>query len=219
MKLSVIIPCYNERNTICDIVAAAEGAPFEDKEIIIVDDGSTDGSAEMVRAEFPEVTLAVNQQNIGVAKSYNKGVALARGRYVQMLNTDMVLVNNAIKILFDFLEGHPEAGACAGGAGRAAAGGLGAGGVVTCAPTRLWSAKNSRPDKTIVPAITMQISVTTTLRIPKRRRNGEVIRVVSCPIAYPRSMPARGDRPRPGSAYRSLMFAIQFRLFYAAAPA
>ena len=44
MKLSVIIPCYNERNTICDIVAAAEGAPFEDKEIIIVDDCSKDGT-------------------------------------------------------------------------------------------------------------------------------------------------------------------------------
>jgi hypothetical protein len=68
----------------------------------------------MVRAEFPEVILAVNPMNIGVAKSYNKGVALAKGKYVQMLNSDMVLVNNAIKILLDFLESHPDAGACAG---------------------------------------------------------------------------------------------------------
>jgi hypothetical protein len=68
----------------------------------------------MIRKEFPDVKLIENGENIGVARSYNKAVALVTGRYVQMLNTDMVLVNNAVKILMDFLESHPEAAACAG---------------------------------------------------------------------------------------------------------
>ena len=46
MKLSIIIPCYNERQTIADLVAAVKRAPIASKEIIIVDDGSTDGTQE-----------------------------------------------------------------------------------------------------------------------------------------------------------------------------
>ena len=49
MKLSVIIPCYNERDTIAAIIAAVKGAPYPDKEIIIVDDCSTDGTRDILR--------------------------------------------------------------------------------------------------------------------------------------------------------------------------
>ena len=113
--VSIVFTQWNVRDMLRDCLHSVQektkGLTYE---IIVVDDGSTDGSPEMVRAEFPEVILAVNPMNIGVAKSYNKGVALAKGKYVQMLNSDMVLVNNAIKILLDFLESHPDAGACAG---------------------------------------------------------------------------------------------------------
>ena len=113
--VSIVFTQWNVRDMLRDCLHSVKektrGLTYE---IIVVDDGSTDGSADMVRAEFPDVILCVNPANIGVAKSYNKGVALARGRFVQMLNTDMILVNNAIRILLDFLEGHPEAGACAG---------------------------------------------------------------------------------------------------------
>lgn len=113
--VSIVFTHWNVRDMLRDCLRSVKektlGLCYE---IIIVDDGSTDGSVEMIRSEFPDVVLIANETNIGVAKSYNKGVARARGRYVQMLNTDMVLVNNAIKILLDFLTAHPEAGACAG---------------------------------------------------------------------------------------------------------
>ncbi|HTY59566.1 MAG TPA: glycosyltransferase family 2 protein [Bacteroidota bacterium] len=113
--VSIVFTQWNVKDMLRDCIhSVQEKTKGLSYEIIVVDDGSTDGSPDMVRAEFPEVILAVNRTNIGVAKSYNKGVALAKGRYVQMLNSDMVLVNNAIKILLDFLESHPEAGACAG---------------------------------------------------------------------------------------------------------
>ncbi len=99
------------RNCLLSVSEKTEGFTYE---VIVVDDGSSDGSVGMLRREFPHVKLVVNERNLGVAKSYNRGVELASGKYIQMLNTDMILVNNAIRILMDFLENHPEAGACAG---------------------------------------------------------------------------------------------------------
>jgi hypothetical protein len=113
--VSIVFTQWNVRDMLRDCLnSVREKTAGLTYEIIVVDDGSTDGSAEMVRAEFPDVILTVNQSNIGVAKSYNTGVSLARGKYVQMLNSDMVLVNNAINILHEFMETHPDAGACAG---------------------------------------------------------------------------------------------------------
>ena len=113
--VSIVFTNWNVRDLLRDclhsVYERTSGLTYE---IIVVDDGSTDGSIEMLRSEFPEVTLLANPKNIGVAKSYNRGVAVASGRYIQMLNTDMILVNNAIKILYDYLESHPEVGACAG---------------------------------------------------------------------------------------------------------
>jgi GT2 family glycosyltransferase len=111
--ISIVFTNWNTRDYMRDCINSVrdktQGLTYE---IIVVDDGSTDGSVEMLQIEFPEVQIVVNEKNIGVAKSYNRGVAQAHGRYIQMLNTDMILFNNAIKILHDFLENHPEAGAC-----------------------------------------------------------------------------------------------------------
>ncbi|MEW6510656.1 MAG: glycosyltransferase family 2 protein [Bacteroidota bacterium] len=113
--VSIVFTHWNVRDLLRNcLISLKEKTVGLTYEIIIVDDGSTDGSVEMIKREFPEVRLVENGTNIGVAKAYNRGAALVTGRYMQMLNTDMVLVNNAIKILMEFLETHPEAGACAG---------------------------------------------------------------------------------------------------------
>lgn len=113
--VSILITSWNGcdllRNCLHSVYEKTAGLTYE---IIVVDDGSTDGTAEMIRREFPEVKLIVLEQNVGFAKANNRGVKVATGRYVLLLNTDTLLLNNAVKTLVDFLETHPETGACGG---------------------------------------------------------------------------------------------------------
>ena len=113
--VSVVLTNWNVKDLTRDCIhSVKEKSEGFTHELIVVDDASTDGSVEMLRKEFPEATLLINDQNLGFAKANNRGVAVARGRYVLLLNTDTLLLNNAIKILLDFLETHPEAAACCG---------------------------------------------------------------------------------------------------------
>lgn len=113
--VSIVFTNWNTRDMMRECIASVKEKTSDlAYEIIVVDDGSTDGSVEMLQKEFPDVHVLVNGRNLGVARSYNKGVAVARGRYIQMLNTDMVMLHNAIKILVDYLETHPDVAACAG---------------------------------------------------------------------------------------------------------
>jgi glycosyltransferase involved in cell wall biosynthesis len=75
MKLSVVIPCYNERSTIEAVVEEVRSAPVEDVEIIVVDDGSTDGTRELLKGKPPGWVnkIVLQERNLG------KGAALRTG--------------------------------------------------------------------------------------------------------------------------------------------
>ena len=66
-------------------------------ELIVVDNASGDGSAEMVREEFPEVVLFANEENRGYAAANNQGIAAARGRNVMLLNPDTEVPREAVE--------------------------------------------------------------------------------------------------------------------------
>lgn len=105
--VSVIIVNYNTKQLLKDCLTSiyekTDGIGFE---VIVSDNGSQDGSAEMCRECFPQVRLIENNANLGFGAANNRGLAVATGKYVFYLNSDTVLLNNAIKIFFDYFESH-----------------------------------------------------------------------------------------------------------------
>jgi hypothetical protein len=105
LDVSVIIVNYNTRellrNCLDSIKLRTIGVQYE---IIVVDNGSTDGSVEMIEERFREVRLIRNQRNIGFGRANNIAILESSAKYAFLLNSDTVLCNNAIKIFYDFME-------------------------------------------------------------------------------------------------------------------
>jgi len=76
-----------------------------DYEVIVVDNASTDRSVEMVRTEFPEVRLIVNDANVGFGRANNQAMRVARGRYFLLLNSDTLVLEGSVAGLLDFIAG------------------------------------------------------------------------------------------------------------------
>ncbi len=79
-------------------------------EIIVVDNGSTDGSQAMLRARFPQVRLIQNNKNLGFAQANNQALAVSGGRYALLLNSDALLTANALQAMLSLAESKPRAG-------------------------------------------------------------------------------------------------------------
>jgi GT2 family glycosyltransferase/tRNA A-37 threonylcarbamoyl transferase component Bud32 len=79
-------------------------------EVVVVDNGSKDGSADAMAEKYPSVTLLRNATNLGFARAVNQGIEASRGRYVCLLNNDARLSPNTLSTLAAYLDAHPEAG-------------------------------------------------------------------------------------------------------------
>jgi len=113
IDLSIIIVNWNTKqlllNCIASIYRTVHRSSFE---IIMVDNGSTDGSVEAVSQTYPAVMIIANTANLGFAKANNVALGRMSGRYAVVLNSDTILKESALDKMYDFMEHHPQAGMC-----------------------------------------------------------------------------------------------------------
>lgn len=113
--LSVVVLSWNTRELTlaCLRALAADAAAGPAREVVVVDNGSHDGSADAIATAFPEVRLLRNAQNLGYAVGNNQGARAARGEWLCLLNSDTEVRPGALATLVGFLRAHPEYGAAA----------------------------------------------------------------------------------------------------------
>jgi GT2 family glycosyltransferase len=111
MDLSVIIVNYNVKffleQCLHSVNKSFSGITGE---VIVIDNNSVDGSCQMVMEKFPQTIIIANKKNLGFSKANNQGMAMAKGKYILILNPDTVVEENTFRKCLDFMETHPKAG-------------------------------------------------------------------------------------------------------------
>lgn len=110
-RVSVIMPAYNAERTIAEAIESILTQEFGDFELIIVDDGSTDGTSEIVdryASADPRIVKLVNTGNQGIARSRNLALAAARGKYIACLDSDDVAEPRRLEVQLDFMQARPD---------------------------------------------------------------------------------------------------------------
>ena len=112
MDVTVIVTLYNRANTIADTIESVLASDYRDFALIIVDDGSTDGSleiAEQYSRRDSRIQLVVNPQNLGQFPNRNHAASLATTPYIKFLDSDDLIYPYALGVMVGLLQAHPEA--------------------------------------------------------------------------------------------------------------
>lgn len=108
MNISIVMPVFNQLHFTKICVESLMTTLPEKTEIIIVDNGSSDGTAEYLSA-YPNIIKITNSVNLGCATAWNQGVAASRAQWIAILNNDIILAANWLEGLLDFAEGKDAA--------------------------------------------------------------------------------------------------------------
>ena len=111
MKLSILIVNYNTKDLTSRCIESIYSTFRGDFEIIVVDNNSVDNSVKFLKENFPEVIIIENQENEGFGRANNRGVAIAKGEYILLLNSDIVVQDETIEKCLNYIEKHLEIGA------------------------------------------------------------------------------------------------------------
>lgn len=115
LDLTISILSYDTKNLLRDCLNSIyQNAGEYKSEVIVIDNNSKDGSAEMVEKEFSSVRLVRNRENVGFSRANNQAIKKSKGRYILLLNSDTVVVSDALSKMIYFMDRHPEAGVVGG---------------------------------------------------------------------------------------------------------
>jgi len=103
--VSIVIVNFNGAQVLRDCLTSVYAQSYRPIEVIVVDNASVDGSVEIVRSEFPDARLVINSKNEGFAGGSNRGVSVATGEYIALLNNDAVVDKSWLATLFGTLQG------------------------------------------------------------------------------------------------------------------
>ncbi len=109
--VTVLMSAYNSASFILEAVESILKQTWTDFEFLIINDGSTDNSVDLVRSFSDErIKLILNDKNIGLTASLNRGINIAKGKYIARMDADDIAEPNRLSSQVDFLEKHPEIG-------------------------------------------------------------------------------------------------------------
>lgn len=118
--ISVTVVSFNTRDLLHACLSSIFASRLADRDlqVIVVDNASKDGSADMVATDFPRAHLIRSEQNLGFAAGHNRAIATARGEYILVLNSDVIVEPDALETMAAFLGSHGPSIACVGPAVR-----------------------------------------------------------------------------------------------------
>jgi len=109
-KVTVLMPAYNAERYIADAIRSVLEQTFTDFELLVVDDGSTDNTSQIISSFKDQRMVLISQQNKGVSAALNLGLSLARAPYVARFDADDICYPDRLKIQYDFITTYPEYG-------------------------------------------------------------------------------------------------------------
>lgn len=111
LKATVLMPAYNAEKYIKEAIDSILAQSFSDFEFLIINDGSTDKTKEIIKTYTdPRIRLVNNETNLRLIKTLNKGIDLARGEYIVRMDADDISLPDRLKIQIDYMDKHPGIG-------------------------------------------------------------------------------------------------------------
>lgn len=112
-KVTVLLPVYNGERYLAETLASLFQQTYTDFELLIIDDGSTDSSADIIqRVADPRIRLLKNPKRLKLSGALNRGMRESKGKYIARMDADDIAFPQRLQQQFDYMEAHPEIGVC-----------------------------------------------------------------------------------------------------------